>query len=215
MLILADDSEMSNEYIYENCFNKLYEIENILLHSRIVQVITNYEEQYTSDSIVYNDTKGTKKYVVRLSNGLECIFTQQDLDEIRGVHCDLIAYDVSKFLGIGHILPIVWRNDIVINGKKVRGTLQLKPSIAKTKGLKLQDIIKKRLITSQKELDNYRILNFLLGLWDVSVGEIHIDNNTGCLIHDNFGNMLIPQQISTYGDVPFILFNRFYDFQIQ
>lgn len=212
--ILADDSKMSNEYIYENCFNKLYEIENILQHSRVVQVITNYEERCTSDSIVYNNTKCTKKYVVRLSNGLECIFVQQDLDQIRGVHCDLIAYDISKFLKIGHILPIVWRDDVVINGEKVRGTLQLKPSIAETKGLKLRDIIKKRLITSQKELDNYRILNFLLGLWDISVEEIHIDNNTGCLIHDNFDNMLIPQQLSTYGDIPFILFNHFYDFQI-
>ena len=74
-------------------------------------------------NLVIKEIESRKKYFFELDNGLKCVFTEYSLDEIKDLRFDLIMYDMCKFLGFGHVPPIVWRDNFVIDGQKHRGTL--------------------------------------------------------------------------------------------
>lgn len=165
-------------------------------------------------NLVYKEVNNRKKYLFQLDNNLKCVFTEYTLDEIKDLRFDLIMYDLCKFLGFGHVPPIVWRDNFVIDGVKHRGTLQLFFDKLDLKNCDDDEIKRSMWGISQQELDEYRIFNLLFGTWESSLEQLAICGSF-YLVHDDSSNMKLKQVFEKYGEVPFVLFHESDDKQVS
>lgn len=164
--------------------------------------------------LIFNEKERRKKHVLQLDNNLRCVFTEYSLDEIKDLRFDLIMYDLCKFLGFGNVPPIVWRDNLVIDGKRYRGTLQLFFEKLDLKGYDEENLKRSMLGISQRELDEHRIFNLLFGTWESSFENLSICGGR-YLVHDDSSGMKLKQVFERYEEVPFVLLHECDDKQVS
>lgn len=190
-------------------------IELLLQNGQPIKIFTdNFVKKNKNIKLIFNEVEKKNKYILGLDNNLKCVFTEYSLEEIKDIRFDLVMYDLCKLLGFGNVPPIVWRDDLVIDGKKHRGTLQLYFEKMDLEGYDDEDLRRSMLGISQQELDEYRVFNLLMGTWNTSLENLSICGG-GYLVHDDASGMKLRQVFEKYGEVPFVLFHEFVDAQVS
>jgi len=183
---------------------KIYseKIENLLTEGKVINV-KNMRE-YLLETGKESDFCG-QVFVVILDNGLKCVFKcEKDDDELKS---EVLAWKISKEFNLGNVVPVVYREINLGNGKLEKGFLSLfaesDDDLLKYSEEEFYNFLNN---LDKNEVIDYKIFNFLFGNFDVGAHNL-LTCNRKLIMIDNEG--IVNTQCVKYGDVPFIKFYQF------